>query len=248
MVLLLDAYHLGDPLFLTGLARDLAARGGESQAGGPQAGGPQTGGPLTGGAVLVHGSGERGERALESLGVMPTAEDGAWTTATDEEAAAVERATRALGREIAHELNEAGVAAVRVVGADRGLLKLSEGGVAAGKTAWLRTLMDQGVVAVVASLVAPAGGGGAGTALVEVDPAAAVRALAAVLEETAVVLLKKGIPSVQEPVSISNPAIRTALGDAPGAGRIVASGVAATAVQRAALRQPGAPEGVEVGP
>ena len=140
-VLLLDAYHLGDPLFLGGLARDLAARAATGADG----------------LVLVHGSGERGERALEALGLAPTATDGVWDAGTDEQAAAVERATRELNREVAHELNEAGVASVRVVGADRGLLKAGGGSVIATKTNWLAALVRQRVVAVVAALV---GGGG----------------------------------------------------------------------------------------
>ncbi|MDT7857348.1 hypothetical protein RQM47_11915 [Rubrivirga sp. S365] len=222
MVLLLDAYHLGDPLFLTGLARDLAAR--------------------AGGAVLVHGSGERGERALESLGLLPEAVGGAWATATDEEAAAVERATRALSREIVHELNEAGVSAVRALGADRGLLKRSGGGVVAGKTAWLQTLVGQGVVAVVASLVAAADGG----PLAEADPAAATAALAGALEEPVTVLLKKGLPSGGGAVSLAAPPTRAALGDPDGAGRLVASGARVVALPKGALRDAGGAAAVPV--
>ncbi len=98
-VLFLDPYFLGDPLFLPGLARDLAARGE--------------------GMVLVHGSGERGERALEAQGLFPTAIDGVWHTDSDEARAAVERATRELNRQIAAELNEAGVASIRATGRSR---------------------------------------------------------------------------------------------------------------------------------
>lgn len=221
-VLLLDAYHLGDPLFLTGLARDLAAR--------------------AGGAVLVHGSGERGERALESLGLLPEAVGGAWATATDEEAAAVERATRALSREIVHELNEAGVASVRALGADRGLLKRVEGGVEAGKTAWLQTLVGQGVVVVVASLVAGADGG----PLAEADPAAAAAALADALDEPVTVLLKKGLGGAGEAVSLAAPPTRAALGDPDAAGRLVALGAHVLAVPRGALRDAGGAAGVQV--
>ena len=216
MVLLLDAYHLGDPLFLTGLARDLAAR---------------AGGPGAGGAVLVHGSGERGERALESLGLVPEAEGGVWRTETDEQAGAVERATRALSREIAHELNEAGVASVRVLGADRGLLKPTADGVEAGRTGWLGALVGQGVVVVVASLVGGAGGG----ALAEADPAAAAAALAGALGEPVTVLLKRSL-AADGPASVAAPAVRAALGDPSAADRLLGRGGAVEAVARGALR------------
>ena len=212
MVLFLDAYHLGDPLFVTGLARDLKARGG--------------------GAVLVHGSGERGERALEALGLVPHAEGGVWQTETAGQAAAVEQATRALGRELAHELNEAGVASVRAVGADRGLLKRSAGGVEAGKTGWLQTLVGQGVVVVVASLV----GGAEGEPLAEADPAAAAAALAGALGEPVTVMLKKRLSGTGEAVSVAAPPAQAALGDPSAAARLVASGARVVAVPRGALR------------
>ena len=222
MVLLLDAYHLGDPLFVTGLARDLAAR--------------------PGGAVLVHGSGERGERALEALGVLPETRDGVWVASDAEQAEAVERATRTLGREIAHELNEAGVASVRVLGADRGLLRRTAGGVEAGKTTWLQTLVDQGVVAVVASLV----GGAEGGALDEADPAASAAALAAALGQPVMVLLKKGLSGNGEAVSVAAPPVQAALGDADAAARLVGTGSRVVGVLRGALRDAEAPVGVEI--
>ncbi len=207
MLLLLDAYHLGDPLFLTGLARDLAARGA--------------------GAVLVHGSGERGERALESLGLLPTATDGVWAVADEEQAAIVERTTRDLNREIAHELNEAGVASVRVIGADRGLLKREGDAVTAGRTAWLGRLMEQGVVAVVAALVE-----GEGDALREVDAAAAAAALAGALGQPATVLLRSAV--ADGPASVGQS--RDRFGDADAAGRLVASGERVQARLRSDLR------------
>ena len=153
IVLLLDAYHLGDPLFLTGLARDLKTRGG--------------------GAVLVHGTAERGEHALEGLGLHPEAVSGVWDVPTSEAAVALERAGRDLNREIAHEINEAGVASVRVIGADRGLLRLSDDHLEVGQTGWVDELVRQGVVVVVAALVAKDA-----EALHEVDAAAAAAVLA----------------------------------------------------------------------
>lgn len=210
MLLVLDAYHLGDPLFVTGLALDLAARGQ--------------------GAVLVHGSAERGERALESLGAFPEAVEGVWTVDDEEQAAAVERATRDLNREIAHELNEAGVASIRVIGADRGLLKAGADGVQAGRAGWLQSLVEQGVVAVVAALV-----GGDGGALREVDAAAAAAALAERLRQPVTVLLR-GRPG-DGPVSVSRAA--GSLADADAAGRLLARGGDARAAGRAELRSGG---------
>ena len=192
--------------------------------------------------MLVHGSGERGERALESLGLVPSAEGGAWRTETAEQAGAVEQATRALSREVAHELNEAGVASVRVLGADRGLLKAREGGVEAGKTGWLQTLVGQGVVVVAASLVGGAGEG----ALAEADPAAAAAALADALDEPVAVLLKKSLSGSEEAVSVASPPVCAALGDADAAARLVASGARVRAVSRSSLRESGGPGGVAV--
>ena len=162
LVVYLDPYFLGDPLFVPGLARDVAARGT--------------------GLVLVHGSGERGERALESLGRMPVARDGVWSTGDAEGRDAVERATRVLNREIVHELNEAGVSAIRVLGADRGLLTRDRDGVVAGRTAWLGDLVRQGVVAVVAAVAAE------GDGVVELDAARSAGVLAQALDLPVAVL------------------------------------------------------------
>lgn len=163
----LDPYFLGDPLFVPGLARDLATR--------------------TTGLVLVHGSGERGERALESLGRMPRAADGVWDVEDETGRAAVERATRELNRELVHELNEQGVASVRALAADRGLVKAGPGGVVAGRTVWLGELVDQGVVVAVASLVLRDG------ALVEADAAATAAVLAEALGASAFALSTRSV-------------------------------------------------------
>ncbi|GAB5535693.1 MAG: hypothetical protein Rubg2KO_19420 [Rubricoccaceae bacterium] len=163
----LDPYHLGDPLFLTQLARDLSHR--------------------AGGAVLVHGSGEAGERALEATGALARQRDGVWEVQSPEEAAIVERATRELNRQIVHELNEVGVPAIRVMGGDRGLLKQEGEAIAVGSVQWIQDLVAQGVVGVLAALV------DADTdALAEVDAVAAVGALATAIEGAQVVLLETG--------------------------------------------------------
>lgn len=218
LLLLLDSYHLGDPLFLTGLARDLAAR--------------------RGGLVLVHGSGERGERALEAQGLVPTLADGVWVVETEREAATVERAVRELNREIAHELNEAGVASVRVVGADRGLLKSAEGGVRAGRTQWLADLVGQGVVPVVAALV-----GGKGGPLREVDAGRAAAALARSLDVPLAILTRRTLDAEGGPASLADAAVRSALAAPEAAERAVEAGAEVVATGRGALREAGAPRG-----
>lgn len=166
-VVYLDPYFLGDPLFVPGLARDLAAR--------------------EAGLVLVHGSGERGERALESLGRVAHRTADGWETGDEAGRAAVERAARELNREVVHELNEQGVASIRALAADRGLVKSAGGAVEAGKTAWLADLVRQGVVAVVASLVLRDG------ALAEADAAATAAALAGALGGTALALSTRSV-------------------------------------------------------
>jgi acetylglutamate kinase len=175
-VVLLDPYHLGDPLFVSQLARDVAARGAGSQSEG---------------LVLVHGSGEAGERALEARGAAPVAHGGVWAVASADEAAEVERATRDLNRRLVHEMNEAGVPAVRVMASDRGLVARGpDGALRAGRTGWLATLATQGGVALVAALVAAEPG--RGEALAEVDASEAAAVLAEALGAEAVVLLATG--------------------------------------------------------
>ena len=190
MVLYLDPYFLGDPLFLAGFARDVAAR------------------PT--GLVVVHGSGERGERALEALGRLPEAEDGVWDTRDDEGRSVVERATRDLNREITHELNEAGVATVGALGADRGLLKQVDGEIVTGRTSWVGDLVRQRVTVVVASLV------DAGGDVVEVDAARAAGRLAAALGEPLVALTTRSVAAEED--------LAAALPDAPAVLRAAGDG------------------------
>ncbi len=132
-VLYLDRYHLGDPLFLNGLARDVLAF-------------PE---PL----VLVHGAGEEAERALEAQGRVPEWRDGVLVVESDADRALVERAARDLNRRIVHTLNDAGVSAVRLDAGSRGLFRVGEAGLEVNKTDWLRALVAQGVVPVIAALL-----------------------------------------------------------------------------------------------
>jgi len=125
----LDRYHLGDPLFLRSFARDVATHVG----------------PL----VLVHESGEETERTLEARGLLT--EDERNGPAARQ---LVERAIRDVNRRIVHELNDAGVSAVGVLGVDRGLLRKSDlGDIEADKVDWLIRLAKQGGVPVIGCLV-----------------------------------------------------------------------------------------------
>ena len=162
-VVYLDADHLGDPLFVPGLARDLAAR--------------------TTGLVLVHGSGERGERALESQGLLPKAVDGVWRVDDERQRGAVERATRELNREIVHEFNEQGVVAVGAMAGDRGLVRVADGEAAVGTTRWVADLVRQGVTVLVGALVDGR----------EVDAAALAGRLAVALDGRAVALSRRSV-------------------------------------------------------
>jgi acetylglutamate kinase len=165
-VLYLDRYHLGDPLFLNGLARALAT--------------------ALAPTILVHGAAEDGERALEARGRFPRWEGDVLEVADAEEAAIVERTARDLNRRIAHALNEAGVAAVRADGASRGLLAMDpEGEVRAGATAWLADLLRQGIVPVVAALVPE------GETVREVSGGAVTGALAQALADGVAVFLAR---------------------------------------------------------
>ncbi|MEP0546116.1 MAG: acetylglutamate kinase [Rhodothermales bacterium] len=132
-VLYLDRYHLGDPLFLTGFARDV------QHLGAP--------------CVLVHGAGEAAERALEAQGRFPTFDGGVLRVESTEDRRIVARAARELNRQIVHTLNEAGVAAVGIEASGRGLLQRAEGGILAKKVTWLRDLVAQGAVPVVTALL-----------------------------------------------------------------------------------------------
>ena len=162
-VVYLDADHLGDPLFVPGLARDLAAR--------------------PSGLVLVHGSGERGERALESQGLLPQSVDGVWRVDGERQRGAVERATRELNREMVHEFNEQGVVAVGAMAGDRGLVRVSGDGVEIGKSTWVADLVRQGVAVLVGTLV-----GGA-----EVDAATVAGRLAVALGGTPMALSRRSV-------------------------------------------------------
>jgi acetylglutamate kinase len=174
-IIYLDRYHLGDPLFLNRLARDVAA--------------------LPAPSVLVHGAGEDAERALEAEGLAPGWRNGVLTASGTVEQEIVERAARDLNRRIVTALNDAGVAAVRLDGASRGLLAGGgPAGVTSGAGGWLAELVASGAVPVVAAL-APTGEG----PLHQVNGGAAAATLAGVLPGSRVVFFSRGGMPAGEP-------------------------------------------------
>jgi hypothetical protein len=217
LLVYLDPYHLGDPLFL--------------QRFGPAVKGHE--GPL----VLVHGSGEAAERALEAQGRTVERVDGVLRV-EEADRPLVERAARDLNRRIVDAL---GVSAVRVVGSDRGLLRRTPGGgVAVGRADWLRALLRQRVVPVVATLAVGEGGGA-----VEAPPGVALVALARALgdEEEASVLVvltsKTGSTGPEAPNEDAGREVARMAGD---------EGVRVRLAQLQALRGKGLPEGVDLAP
>ncbi len=138
-VLYLDRYHLGDPLFLNGFARDVQALGAP--------------------CLIVHGAGEAAERMLEARGQIARWEDGVLVAETPEDRALVARAARDLNRQVAHTLNDAGVAAIPLEAGGRGLVRQDESGVRAENAGWLGDLVAQRAVPVIATLVAADEGG-----------------------------------------------------------------------------------------
>ena len=135
LLLFVDDYHLGDVLFLQALARSIARR-------------PE-GSPI----MLIHGTGEPAERALEARGFFPERDRGLFKLEHDEEYVVVERAVRVTTRRLAGLLTDALVHAVALSGSDRGLLVIDDRGeVSVGNTTSLRALLDQQVVPVMNTL------------------------------------------------------------------------------------------------
>lgn len=152
----LDRYHLGDPLFLRGLAHRL----GSAEAAGL-------------GALLVHGSGDEAEQVLEAEGAEVVRRGGILADLDSEHAMLVERAVRQTNKRVVATLTEFGVAAVSVQGSDRGVVQIDEsGGVRLGPTDWLFALARQRVVPVVSALTKR------GDAVLQVDPAKVLVGLA----------------------------------------------------------------------
>lgn len=140
-IVYLDRSHLGDELFLKSLAQHFA----EGPSGKPP-------------CLLVHGSGEKVERTLESKGYFPERTDGVLDIEGEDQRRLVERAVRETNQEIVAALTDEVVPTVGIQGVDRNLLTLDEEGqVAATKVGWLAALIKQRVVPVVSALVEDAG-------------------------------------------------------------------------------------------
>jgi len=229
-VLYLDRYHLGDPLFLNGFARDVLS--------------------FDAPCVLVHGAGETAERALEAQGRFPEFEGGVLAVETDADRALVARAARDLNRQIVHTLNDAGVAAVRLEASGRGLIRATDDGLKAGKTDWLQKIVGQGAVPVIAALVGDMGG-----AVREVNGGAVAGALANAfdgrdMEAQAVFLTKNGQNGIVEGDSVQAEASLEAvsaslLGEPEAVQAALAAGAAVMVTGRSGLRQT-PPEGTHL--
>jgi acetylglutamate kinase len=136
-LLYLDDFHAGDPLFLHSLSRGLSR-------------------PGTAGRIVIHGSGEEAQRALESEGIFRMRSQGIIPVESAVEHALVERAIRRLNQKIVGILTEGVVSAVGVMGTQRRLLVVRGGLLEAGDTTWLLQVVEQGVVPVVAAYAAEA--------------------------------------------------------------------------------------------
>jgi acetylglutamate kinase len=136
-VVYLDRPHLGDELFLKSLAQSFA----EGKSGEPP-------------CLLVHGSGEKVERTLESKGYFPERTDGVLDIEGEDQRRLVERAVRETNQEIVAALTDEVVSTVGIQGVDRNLLGVdAEGAVTATSVGWLAALIKQRVVPVVSALV-----------------------------------------------------------------------------------------------
>lgn len=191
-VLYLDRYHLGDPLFLNGFARDVLNLGAP--------------------CLVVHGAGEAAERALEARGQIARWEGGVLVAETEADRALVARSARDLNRQIAHALNDAGVAAVPLEAGGRGLIVQGEAGVKAEKVEWLRKVVAQRAVPVIASLVVQEEGG-----VREANGGAVAGALAKTLagEEREVAVIFIGKKALGSGIGSEFEAQRISLADMP---------------------------------
>ncbi len=229
LIVFLDAYHLDDPFFLSSFARDVQAHVG----------------PI----VFVHGGGEGVERTLEARGLLD--DDARKGPAAQQ---LVERAIRELNRRIVHEMNDAGVPAVGILGSDRGLLRMGDGGeVEVGRIDWLVDLVMRNAIPVVGSL-APGKDGDC----VEADLASALLALEAAFRasgqaEPAIVAFtnnrKAGLfdgPTLLATVEVDDLNSLSAVGDLEVLRKVGASvGVRLTTPR--SLREAGLPNGTDLG-
>jgi isopentenyl phosphate kinase len=135
-LLYLDRYHLGDEIFINNLAQRMHRA--------------PAGDPL---CLIVHGSGEKVERTLESQGFFPERTGGVLDVTEPEQVRLVERAVRETNQKLVATLTDEVVPAVGIQGIDRNLLQLEAGTVTAPKVGWVEALLKQRVVPVVSALV-----------------------------------------------------------------------------------------------
>lgn len=176
----LDRYHQGDPLFIKDLAQALAKAS-----------------PLPT-CLLLHGSGEKVERTLESQGYFPERENGVLQVEEPDQIRLVERATREANQEIVGTLTDEVVSSVGVQGADRSLLRLQDDGtVATGRVGWVQDLLKMHVVPVISALAHDSEAG----FVREVSTAEAAIALGHSLEDFAVIVVfftQTGTPGLKD--------------------------------------------------
>lgn len=134
-LLCIDDYHLADPLFIDELGRALSSNRRQLP-------------PL----LLVHGSGEAAERALEGQGLFRQRAGGVLQVASAKEAAVVDRATREANQQLVDRLTDAVLPAVSIPGDARGLLVHDGPGIRVGSVAWVRQLVAQNALPVVSAL------------------------------------------------------------------------------------------------
>jgi acetylglutamate kinase len=234
-IIYLDAYHQGDDIFINELAQRLH----QAPAGDPL-------------CMVVHGSGEKVERTLESQGLFPERVDGVLDVSEPDHIRLVERAVRETNQKIVAAFTDEVVPTVGIQGVDRNLLQRDdEGALSAHKVGWVEALLKQRVVPVVSALVDDA----EGSFVREVDPAEAVVTLAEAFEavDPAIVFFTTGprpgltdADGVQEAVSVD------ALGDdgplprPEAVRRVVQAGLPALITNLDGLFADGAPRGTRV--
>ena len=135
-LLYLDRYRMEDQLFLQQLARTLSGKFGDVPS-----------------CLVLHGSGEYAERALEGEGLFPERRGGILQTDSPRAEALVERAIRRFNKKLVGLLTDEVVSAVGVQGINRNLFRLDEEGrLRAGGFGWVKDLAEQGVVPVLSAL------------------------------------------------------------------------------------------------
>jgi acetylglutamate kinase len=191
----LDRHHLGDELFLKSMAQHFA----EGASGEPA-------------CVLVHGSGEKVERTLESQGYFPERSGGVLQVEGEEQRRLVERAVRETNQEIVAALTDEVVSTVGIQGVDRNLLGEGDGEIQVQNVGWVTALVKQRVLPVVSALVEEDDG-----TTREVDAVEAVVALAHAFEASfdpvACVLTTTDQPGLLTAGGVRDEAPIDALGD-----------------------------------